>query len=911
MAKWPKEWDKDAFGHLDIWPFGNFEFRATNEPQVTPMTDKDPNISSMAEQAVDAALRDMEQNRRKSKKAAKKVKDKAPAQAVSADEAPRADAVAEAGAAASKVHASGGKGAKVRQAWSVAKEAALAVCACGLVIAAALLGVRGFEKSQLEDARRNYVEVEAEATQEAQRRVEAVFRELYQNLRTIGRLPGVRGIDRHAKHFSQDSRSTVQEIYNNLAQSVPLSEFYIVPVDMEPDVVDPHTGKLQEPIVTFDHLIVGKIGGDQAVRREGEGDEHEHAEEMEEVEIHEYRLMKRQLALFKEKFPTESSFAGLEYPAACGPQVVTCDNSHFDPAKPDDDDRSGLVYSVPFYGPDGALKGCISAVVLTTRLRGVIGDSGRALVHRGYEYAVFGASDQSPQGPALAHEADVRAGEVAKGLTYAEVIPASIRDMDKGWVLWAAGNEQDLLASASMKRLERDVYIAKAGVISLPLLLLSIYALVRRNHLLVRRQNDVLMASVTERTKELEASKHTAESANLAKSRFLASMSHEIRTPVTAILGYADIMREHNGPPMSAVQQAQMLDTIRNAGRHLLIVINDILDLSKIEAEKMTVEKIATPVCEILHEVESLMRARALGKGVALKVQLAAPIPDSIISDPTRLRQILLNLTGNAVKFTSEGCVTVTARPVVGSDGTSKRLVIDVEDTGPGMFTDQAGNLFVAFGQADTSMARKFGGSGLGLIISSKLAGLMGGAVTLEYTTPGKGSGFRLELPLDAVEGAAMISNLDAVKSNSSLENENGEVALKGRVLLAEDGPDNQRLIAYHLRKAGASVEVADNGRIALEMLAVAQAKGEKYDLLLTDMQMPEVDGYTLASTLRQRGSMIAIVALTAHAMAEDRATCLLAGCDDYASKPIDKEKLLATCANWISRPSGAGRKAA
>ena len=466
-------------------------------------------------------------------------------------------------------------------------------------------------------------------------------------------------------------------------------------------------------------------------------------------------------------------------------------------------------------------------------------------------------------------------------------------------------------ASDLTLRMDRDVKLVQTIAIATPVLLLIAYVLVRRNHMRVTKQNEALLRSVTERTKELETAKTAAEAANLAKSRFLASMSHEIRTPVTAILGYADIMREHSGPPMTPVQQAQMLDTIRNAGRHLLIVINDILDLSKIEAEKMTVEKIATPVCEILHEVESLMRARALGKGVSLKVQLAAPIPDSIISDPTRLRQILLNLTGNAVKFTSQGSVTVTARPIASSDGTNKQLVIDVEDTGPGMGEEQARNLFTAFGQADTSMTRKFGGTGLGLIISRKLAELMGGDVKLEYTTPGKGSCFRFELPLNAALGANMVSNLDAVKSNSSLENENGEVALKGRVLLAEDGPDNQRLIAYHLRKAGASVEIADNGRIALEMLAVAQAKGDKYDLLLTDMQLPEVDGYTLASTLRQRGSMIAIVALTAHAMAEDRATCLLAGCDDYASKPIDKEKLLATCANWMGRPSGAGRKAA
>lgn len=882
------------------------------------MTDKDPNISSMAHQAVEATLREMEEQRRKGKKSAKKAKKDAEA-AVSA----YAQASAETqGNADDLTDSPAGMGiaacparAEQRKIFGVCvkcvREGSLAVLACCLMIALAMIGVKSFERSQRLEARRVYVEGEREATRAAQRRVETVFRDLYQNLRTIGRLPGVRGVDRYAKNFSADARTTVQEMYNNLAQSVPLSEFYIVPADMDPDAMDPNTGKSQEPIVTFDHLIVGKVGGSASMRSEGEGDEHETHDEIEEVEIHEYRLMQRQLALFKAQFPTEASFAGLEYPAACGPQVVTCDNSHFDPAHPNDEDRSGLVYSVPFYRPDGSLGGCVSAVVLTTRLRGVVGDGGRALVHRGYGYAVFGEGKNGEHGVAKEHDSDVRMGTMLEGVEYAEVIDAAIRDEEKGWTLWAAGRDEDMWKSVAMRRLERDVFIAEVAVIALPVLLLAIYMLIRRNHMLVTRQNDELMHRVTQRTAELEAAKTAAEAANLAKSRFLASMSHEIRTPVTAILGYADIMREHSGPSMSAVQQAQMLDTIRNAGRHLLIVINDILDLSKIEAEKMTVEKIATPVCEILHEVESLMRARALGKGVSLKVQLGGPIPESIISDPTRLRQVLLNLTGNAVKFTSQGSVTVTARGVANSDRSKKRLVIDVEDTGPGMAEEQAKNLFTAFGQADTSMTRKFGGTGLGLIISRKLAELMGGDVKLEYTTPGKGSCFRLELPLEAEPDAAMVSNLDAVKTSSSLQNEKGEVTLRGRVLLAEDGPDNQRLIAYHLRKAGASVEIADNGRIALEMLAVAQGRGEKFDLLLTDMQMPEVDGYTLASTLRQRGSMIAIVALTAHAMAEDRATCLLAGCDDYASKPIDKEKLLLTCANWMGRPSGAGRKAA
>lgn len=411
------------------------------------------------------------------------------------------------------------------------------------------------------------------------------------------------------------------------------------------------------------------------------------------------------------------------------------------------------------------------------------------------------------------------------------------------------------------------------------------------------------------KTKALVEAKAAADLANSAKSRFLASMSHEIRTPVTAILGYADILREQVDQPMSGLQQAQTVDTIRTAGRHLLTVINDILDLSKIEADKMTVEKIETPICSILREVESLMRSRSSIKGVTLDVVLQGTLPERIMSDPTRVRQILLNLIGNAVKFTSEGSVRVLA--TVQQRGPMHSLVIDVEDTGPGMSDEQAGHLFVAFRQADASMARKFGGSGLGLTISKCFATLMGGSVTLERTEVGKGSCFRLELPLEACAGARMIDSLDAVGTCAESYANAAAVVLKGRVLLAEDGPDNQRLIAYHLRKAGAVVDIADNGRIAMEMMARVHARGERYDLLLTDMQMPDVDGYTLASTLREQGNTISIVALTAHAMPEDRAACILAGCDHYASKPIDKVKLLETCEHWICRQSGAGRRAA
>jgi len=274
-----------------------------------------------------------------------------------------------------------------------------------------------------------------------------------------------------------------------------------------------------------------------------------------------------------------------------------------------------------------------------------------------------------------------------------------------------------------------------------------------------------------------------------------------------------------------------------------------------------------------------------------------------VMTDPTRLRQILMNLTGNATKFTQQGSVCVTARAE--GPSTAAKLVIEVEDTGPGIGPALAENLFAPFSQADTSVARQHGGTGLGLTIARRLARLMGGDVTLAWTEPGQGSRFRLELPLVPAAGASEVSSLENLPAKSRTSAASNAAVLSGRILLAEDSLVNQRLILFHLRKAGADADVAENGLIALEMLDEAAANGRPYDLLVTDMQMPEMDGYELARSLRQRGSTLPIIALTAHAMAEDRQKCIDAGCNDYASKPIHKTALLETCAKWIGKAVG------
>ena len=415
------------------------------------------------------------------------------------------------------------------------------------------------------------------------------------------------------------------------------------------------------------------------------------------------------------------------------------------------------------------------------------------------------------------------------------------------------------------------------------------------------------LKAVISRTKEMA---REAELANLAKSEFLANMSHEIRTPMTAILGFTENLL---GSDYSESDRLDALLAVRRNGEHLLELINDILDLSKIEASKMTVERIETPLAKLLLDVVSMMRPRAADKGVAMRTIARNPIPDRIMSDPTRLRQILINLIGNAAKFTEAGEIEIRLTTIDARG--ARRLRFEIEDSGPGMTAEQAAALFRPFGQADSSITRKHGGTGLGLTICRRLAELMDGEVRLDYSEPGKGSRFVVELPLIEAPGAILLEDFtidSASRSGSAArEPEQSAPSLTGRILLAEDGVDNQRLITFHLKKAGAEVDIADNGRIALEMIDAADERGNAYDLLITDMQMPEMDGYALATELRARGCTMPIVALTAHAMASDRQKCLDAGCDDYASKPLDRFALISTCAQWLeigtsSHPTGS-----
>jgi signal transduction histidine kinase/CheY-like chemotaxis protein/HPt (histidine-containing phosphotransfer) domain-containing protein len=400
-----------------------------------------------------------------------------------------------------------------------------------------------------------------------------------------------------------------------------------------------------------------------------------------------------------------------------------------------------------------------------------------------------------------------------------------------------------------------------------------------------------------------------AETATRAKSEFLANMSHEIRTPMTSILGFAEDLLD---PSLSELDKINAVKTIRSNGEHLLQVINDILDLSKIEAGKLEVEQISVSPLQVVADVESLMRVNAQRQGLSLDIEYLGAIPETILSDPTRVRQILINLIGNAIKFTKTGGIRLTVE-LTGDVSTQTpdagaMLRFEVVDTGIGMTAEQIARLFQPFTQADNSTTRQFGGTGLGLVIAKRLAEMLGGTIVVE-SQPGVGTTFRVTIATGPLEGVKMVEHTDG----ATFALPDGTVttpalpSLCGRVLLAEDGLDNQRLIAFILKRAGAEVVVADNGRLAVDLAMAAREEGKPYDVILMDMQMPVLDGYAATSLLRQKGYTGPIIALTAHAMASDREQCLNAGCDDFISKPIDRQQFFATLAKHVPRSAEAG----
>ncbi|MGE3171613.1 MAG: ATP-binding protein [Planctomycetota bacterium] len=377
------------------------------------------------------------------------------------------------------------------------------------------------------------------------------------------------------------------------------------------------------------------------------------------------------------------------------------------------------------------------------------------------------------------------------------------------------------------------------------------------------------------------------------KSQFLANMSHEIRTPIHAILGSVDLMQDRD---LGEGERAGYMKSLRWNANHLLDLVNTLLDLSKIESGNLIVESVPCRPMEVLEDAVACVRPLAEAKGLYLRLELAVGLKEWVGTDPMRLRQILMNVVGNAIKFTDRGGVRIRCAPA--HHGQQALLEIQVVDTGPGMPREFLQRVFEPFTQADGSVTRRHGGTGLGLSIAREVARQLGGDIVAD-SAPGRGTTMTITV------GAPDPKWTGPRPAEQAPQKAASALRFAGRVLLVDDSLDNQKLLSAMLRKAGVDVDVAENGRVAIERVQHGREQGSDYDLILMDVQMPEMDGLEATRWLRQHDVRRPIVALTAHALAEDRESCLQAGCDAYETKPISRARLLEVLGRHLQPAEG------
>jgi PAS domain S-box-containing protein len=404
-----------------------------------------------------------------------------------------------------------------------------------------------------------------------------------------------------------------------------------------------------------------------------------------------------------------------------------------------------------------------------------------------------------------------------------------------------------------------------------------------------------VLADITDQRsyeENLRIAKEAADTANAAKSAFLANMSHEIRTPLGAILGYSELLASQG---ISASERLNYVSALKRNGELLSNIINDVLDLSKVEAGKLDFEKQQVPIEEILTDITTLLHLQAMEKGIGLLVSADGPIPATIQTDPLRLRQILMNIVGNALKFTERGSIEVKVKTVPGPEG-KILLAFVVQDTGPGITPEQAQKLFKPFSQADVSTTRKFGGTGLGLTLSKKLAAGLGGDLELTASVPGHGSTFTITIDPGRTSQVLFRSSPQNLARPHASKTPADSLRIDGlRLLLVEDSPDNQIVVQRFLKMAGCEADLANHGREALDMI---QAKD--YDVVLMDIQMPIMDGFEAIAEIRRLGYRLPVVALTAHALKEQRQECLEKGFTHHITKPVNRDALITMLVQFL-----------
>ncbi len=388
--------------------------------------------------------------------------------------------------------------------------------------------------------------------------------------------------------------------------------------------------------------------------------------------------------------------------------------------------------------------------------------------------------------------------------------------------------------------------------------------------------------------------KEAAQTANSAKSNFLANMSHEIRTPLGAVLGFVDLSLE---PNIEHTERNEWLRIAKHNAEHLLTLINEILDLSKVEADCLQMENAEFDFEDLLEEVASLTSFQTQQKKIAFDISSKGLLPKRIQGDRLRIKQILINVLGNAVKFTERGDVSLSIAISQSSKDAPQKLTFRIRDSGIGISTNDQAKLFLPFSQVSASTARKYGGTGLGLVLSKKIAQIMNGDLILEESKAGVGSVFRLEILIQGKTSGTFFCTSNRPPNIATPDlNDMRPADLSGaQILVVDDSPDNQRLVSLYLKRVGAEVTLAENGRVGLK-----KALNGEFDVVLLDIQMPEMDGHETLQLLKQNGYEKPVIALTAHAMKKDRDLALSKGFAAYLTKPIDKRLLYETISKLL-----------